>query len=211
VIFLRSAGGLPIHRELRRCCVRGTISDAAIALAFVAAFIGAGLASAQIQSSDAQANVIRGAVVNSVTHEPIGRALVHSTDDKFAILTDGEGHFEFMLPKAETTREGSFSLDGQQVSSSTLRLVARKPGFLDDFGNRDEIEAAAGSEVTLSLTPEALILGRVMLSTNDAATGITVQLFSRRVQEGMPRWTPTATARANSNGEFRFAELQPGA
>lgn len=220
MIFLLSAGSPPIHRKLRWRCVHCMIPHAAFALAvvFFAVFIGTGRASAQIQSPDNQANLIRGTVVNSITHEPIGRALVHSTDDKFATLTDGEGHFEFTLAKAETNSENGFSLEGQanlslsaQVGSSTLRLLARKPGFLDDPSNRDEVEAAPGSEVTLSLIPEALIQGRVTLSTNDAATGINVQLFSRRVQEGMPRWTPASRVRANSNGEFRFAELQPGA
>jgi hypothetical protein len=219
VIFLRSAVCSHIHRELRRRCVRGMISHAAFALAiaFIAASIVAGRAYAQSQPSDNQANTIRGTVVNAITHEPIGRALVHSTDDKFATLTDGEGHFEFTPPKAESNSESSFSLDGQSnlglsaVSSSTLRLIARKPGFLDDPGNRDEVVAAPGSEVTLSLIPEALIQGRVTLSTNDAATGITVQLFNKRVQEGMPRWMLATGARANSNGEFRFAELKPGA
>jgi hypothetical protein len=138
----------------------------ALAVVFFAVFIGTGRASAQIQSPDNQANLIRGTVVNSITHEPIGRALVHSTDDKFATLTDGEGHFEFTLAKAETNSENGFSLEGQanlslsaQVGSSTLRLLARKPGFLDDPSNRDEVEAAPGSEVTLSLIPEALIRG----------------------------------------------------
>ena len=37
-----------------------------------------------------------------------------------------------------------------------------------------------------------------------------VQIFSRQVQEGSPRWVPRNSARTNSNGEFRFAELQPG-
>ena len=59
--------------------------------------------------------------------------------------------------------------------------------------------------------PEALIKGRVNISATDAATGVTVQIFSRQVQEGVPRWMPGVSVRANSNGEFRFAELLPGA
>ncbi|MGD0567108.1 MAG: hypothetical protein ABSA78_01785 [Candidatus Sulfotelmatobacter sp.] len=190
----------------------------------MAACICVGQASAQIgpfddqslqPSDEQQHNIIHGSVVNALTHEPIGRALVHSTDDKFATLTDGEGHFEFTLPKAEAETGDGFVSQGQarpvQVHSNTLWLVAHKPGFLDDPNGTNQIAATPGSEVTISLIPEALIQGRVTLSTNDAATGITVQLFIKRVQEGMPRWMPAATARANSSGEFRFAELQPGA
>jgi hypothetical protein len=217
VVFLGSAGSPPTHRKLRRCCVRRMVSPAAFAFAIVlvAACIAAGGASAQIQPSDNQANIIRGTVLNFITHEPIGRALVHSTDDKFAMLTDGEGHFEFALPKAEAETGDFFTFEGQarpvQVHGNTFWLVAHKPGFLDDANGINQIGVTPGNDVTISLIPEALIQGRVTLSTNDAATGITVQLFIKRVQEGMPRWVPAAMARANSNGEYRFAELQPGA
>jgi hypothetical protein len=37
-----------------------------------------------------------------------------------------------------------------------------------------------------------------------------VQIFSREVEEGLPRWLRSATVRANSAGEFRFAEPLPG-
>jgi len=58
--------------------------------------------------------------------------------------------------------------------------------------------------------PEALIKGRVILSATDAAIGVNVQIFSRQVQDGIPRWIPGNSVPANSNGEFRFAELLPG-
>jgi hypothetical protein len=58
--------------------------------------------------------------------------------------------------------------------------------------------------------PEAIIKGRITLASGDAALGITVQLFSHEVREGLPRWTQSSTVRANSTGEFRLAELQPG-
>ena len=38
-----------------------------------------------------------------------------------------------------------------------------------------------------------------------------VQLLVRQVQDGMPRWMPSTMTRTNSLGEFRFAELLPGA
>jgi hypothetical protein len=157
-------------------------------------------------------------VVNSVTHEPIGRALVYSLDNRFAMLTDGEGHFEFTLPEAATDTASGFISEGQphQMWSavgggSPPWLMARKPGFLDDPNERRQLETSPGSELTISLMPEALIKARVTLSATDAASGINVQVFSRQVQEGIPRWMSGGTVRANSDGEFRFAELQPGA
>jgi hypothetical protein len=56
-------------------------------------------ASSQALPADEPPTTLSGTVVNSVTHAPISRALVYSADNRFAALTDGEGHFEFALPK----------------------------------------------------------------------------------------------------------------
>jgi hypothetical protein len=63
-------------------------------------FICRGQAYGQDQPPDNQGSAIRGTVVNGVTREPIARALVYSTDNRFAMLTDSEGHFEFTPPRA---------------------------------------------------------------------------------------------------------------
>ena len=52
----------------------------------------------EAQPETPQCESVRGTVVNSVTREPIGRALVFSSDNRFATLTDSEGHFEFTVP-----------------------------------------------------------------------------------------------------------------
>jgi hypothetical protein len=61
----------------------------------------------QASAQDTQAedtDRIRGSVVNSVTHEPIARALVSSPDNRFATMTDDQGRFEFTFPPVETDR-----------------------------------------------------------------------------------------------------------
>jgi hypothetical protein len=88
--------------------------------------------------------------------------------------------------------------------------MARKPGFVANPNEERGGEVSERRELTIALTPESLIKGRVSLPSSDAATGITVQLFSRQVQDGAFRWVPGHTTQANSNGEFRFAELLPG-
>ena len=148
---------------------------------------------------------MRGTVINSVTGAPIPRALVFTSDNRFAMLTDGEGHFEFDLPKPNSGN----GVESQPSTFSSTMLFARKPGFLDDPNGRSQTEATPGAEVDIPLLPEALIKGRVIFGEADPAPGATVQLFSRQVQDGMPRWLPAGSARANSNGEFRFAELRP--
>jgi hypothetical protein len=88
--------------------------------------------------------------------------------------------------------------------------MARKPGFLDDPYDSRQIQATPSGEITIPLMPEAVIKGRVVISESDPASEITVQLFSTQVQEGLPRWVRANAVVANSNGEFRFAELLPG-
>ncbi|MGC1452463.1 MAG: carboxypeptidase-like regulatory domain-containing protein [Candidatus Sulfotelmatobacter sp.] len=153
---------------------------------------------------DEYPRTIRGTVVNAVTGAPIARALVTTLGDRYAMLSDSEGHFEFALPKGR--RENG----GGEAEFSPSALSARKPGFLDDPSGRNQAEGTAGTDVTIPLLPEGLIHGRVMSSEADPTPGIIVQLLSRQVQDGMLRWVQLGTARANSNGEFRFAELLPG-
>lgn len=164
-----------------------------------------------------QKNTVRGTVINQLTQAPVPRALVYSSDNRYAVMTDGEGHFEFALPKANTNSDmgniGSIGVSFGPMSSyrsDMLILFARKPGFLDDPRDRRETRAVPGSDVTIALLPEGLIKGRVTLSTGEPATGVNVQLFSRMVADGTPRWMPASAVRVNSAGEFRFAELRAG-
>jgi hypothetical protein len=165
---------------------------------------------AQTQAlQDDQPSTIRGTVVNSVTGAPISRALVFTPGNHIAMLTDGEGHFEFALPKASNDNLSGPN-GGQRYIFGPTVLMARKPGFLDHPNGQPPIEANPGAEILLPLLPEALIKGRIISSETDPAAGVEVQLFSRQVQDGLPKWLQAGLARANSNGEFRFAELQPG-
>ena len=158
---------------------------------------------------DDQPGTVRGTVVNSVTGAPISRALVFTPGNHIAMLSDGEGHFEFALPKAPNDNLSAPNAGQRYIFSPTV-LMARKPGFLDNPNGQPPIEANPGAEIVLPLLPEALIKGRIISSETDPAAGIQVQLFFRQVQDGMPKWLPARSVRTNSNGEFRFAELQPG-
>ena len=56
---------------------------------------------------------VSGRVINSVTSEPVRRALVQAEDQ--AVLTDAEGRFQFEVD-----------------AGSYVQCTARKPGFLND-------------------------------------------------------------------------------
>jgi hypothetical protein len=134
-----------------------------------------------------------------------------------AMLTDGEGHFEFTLPKDEnngtspgTVLHGSGTIRSYASGNAATWLMARKPGFLDDPRDRKPVSASTGDDLTIPLIPESLIKGKVILSTNDPAIGVNVQIYSKEVQNGFPRWSHRADSRTNLAGEFRFAELPRG-
>ena len=162
-----------------------------------------------------QTEVIRGTVINAVTQGPIPRALVYSADNRYAALTDGDGHFEFTLPKQVSEAVTGSVYSGLQARALAFAghqipvgLMARKPGFLD---LPDQVAERSGdNDLTISLLPEGVIKGRVAAAGSESAAGVMVQIFSREVEEGFPRWLPSANVRANSAGEFRFAELLPG-
>jgi hypothetical protein len=216
---VRSTADLSARPYLHWCRHSLVVSRRALILGALVAgwFIYPEQAYGQNQQPDKGGGAVRGTVVNGVTHEPIARALVYSTDNRFAMLTDSEGHFEFTPTEVSYENSGS-SFTGSQVygfssggnAGRALSLMARKPGFLDDPNQGRPTEASAGSQLTIALLPEALIKGRIGVSPTDGAVGMNVQLFLRRFEEGRARWAAGPSTQTNSNGEFRFAELLPG-
>ncbi len=182
------------------------------------------------QSGNKQADSVHGIVVNSVTHEPIGRALVYSPDNHFATMTDGDGRFEFNFAPAEVDKNQGDTSESANLSGTSRRtpctdgscstssysyrpnpLMARKPGFLNDQNGIQNLQSeTAGKEITIPLTPEALVVGRVVLASSEASDSIQLELYRRQVQDGRAHWIPAGSTSSRSNGEFRFAELAAG-
>jgi len=201
---------LPNSRRMYSRCLRGFGLVVALSCCFltVKQAVGQGL-----QTENAETDSIRGTVVNSLTHEPIERALVFSPDNRFATLTDSDGHFEFTFPPSSATGGGEPSAGGGPVSYPAPNrpdtLMARKPGFLEDR-NRATNLSRAGKQLTLTLTPEALIVGRIVLPSSDDSDRIQVELYRRQVRDGRAHWVSAGTVTSRSNGEFRFADLSAG-
>lgn len=176
------------------------------------------IANSQEPPENRQPHAVHGTVVNGITREPIGRALVCSPDNRFATMTDSEGRFEFPASSSDSTRQlqgtGNSSFSYSEGSGPVITsngptvLLARKPGFLTD--QNQQFENLQAGEITLTLVPEALIVGRVVLSSSDGVTPIQLQLYKRQVQEGRGHWVAVADTTSRANGEFRFAELSPG-
>jgi hypothetical protein len=171
------------------------------------AMLAARPASAQTPEGESHKNTISGTVINAVTRAPIPRALVTSDDSRYAKLADSEGHFEFDASELVEPSHTSYNTEGT-VEYRGVWLTARKPGFLTEQENGTT--ASPGQDVTIALTPEALIVGHVSFSTPDTTSAVTLQLYERQTQEGLPRWMQQGSATTNSAGEFRFASLGPG-
>jgi hypothetical protein len=167
--------------------------------------------------------IIRGTVVNSVTHAAIGRALVYSSDNRFAKITDDQGHFEFKVPlrESEQTRPlgpvagsgfSSVVMPQGGTTFSSEFFMARKPGYLplENGVPGTQVELGTSSEIIISLMPEALIIGHVNLPTNDGTDKVQLELYRRDVQDGRGHWVPAGGTEARANGEFRFANLRKG-
>jgi hypothetical protein len=203
-------------------CLR---SFCALLLALLCCCGGADLLCAKSNAApQKESETIRGTVLNSVTHEPVGRALVYSQDNRFATLTDSAGHFEFKVPSREPERRSerpelfagpAATPLAEEISRTTTFLEARKPGFLssqNSYPNTPPTPASPGQkDVTIYLVPAALIAGRVTVADSDSPERIEVEIYRRQIQNGRARWISAGTFTTWSNGEFRFPELSPGA
>lgn len=188
---------------------------------------------ASAQSTSSEPETIRGTVLDSVTREPIPGALVVSPENHFAARTDSQGRFEFTLAKPEPAQTPapetptlpqpagvatSVSIPSDVPSDQALvnesrrplMLSARKPGFLET-SNLSALDLAQHTkEITLYLTPEAIIAGHISLPGSETPEKIQLQLFRRAVQNGVAQWLPAGTTTSRSDGDFRFAELMEG-
>jgi hypothetical protein len=152
-------------------------------------------ARAQVISLPSQPRTISGVVLNSVTGQPIARALVQM--GAHAMLTDGEGHFDFDnitdYGFPSVTKPGYFSED-----LPPSNLWAREGG------------TQPAGPLELKLVPEAIVSGQVTDPGGNPIQGITVQLRSLVISNGTKHWEQRMASVTNAEGEFRIAELQAG-
>ena len=102
---------------------------------------------------------VQGIVLDSVSHQPIARALVEATTG--AVLTDHYGNFQLHLAEGNSqirhSRPGYGSLAKPAVR--TVRVAANVSGLV------------------FSLTPSATITGHVTLSAGDEADGVHIMAY----------------------------------
>jgi hypothetical protein len=160
---------------------------------------------------------IHGTVLNKVTGEPVGGALVYSSDERYATLTDDHGKFHFEIPPREPmpkdinemTEEDRMAWVERNMPPMVFR--ARKPGYLEGGAfMQPGAVSATNPEITINLDPESLIVGRVTMPDTSGEQRIHLELFRRETEGGRQKWAFAGRFTTWSNGEFRFFDLPAG-
>jgi hypothetical protein len=181
------------------------------------------LAQQTTASTEGESTLLRGTVLNLVTHEPIARALVVSDDHRFATLTDDRGRFEFALPATQNsvppglsatitaTINGRFRTHAFLLPNRPAFLSAKKPGFLSRNGFPEQVPTSPTQDkATLYLVPEARVVGHVIVNGSAGWDRIRVGLYRLEMTEGREQWNQVGQTDTRTDGEFRFADLQAG-
>ncbi len=164
-----------------------------------------GMANGQPQAPVKTDCAADGYVVNAITGEPIARARI--------TLTGGNGQSS---AAADSSGHWSFS----NVACGQVQLMANRPGFLNTMGRMPIMRApfhpvvlTSGSpvhDIKIPLTPQAVIVGKVVDDQGDPIMYVQVTALSSRVVEGRRTFQPTGNINTNDLGEFRLAGLNPG-
>jgi hypothetical protein len=133
---------------------------------------------------------VHGIVLDSVTHQPIARALVEQ--ESAATLTDNEGRFELELPKGI-----------QQIG-------VRRPGYR--AGQEHAVNVGANTPaLTFELTPQVFLSGHVTLSTGEPSGAIQVNIYRRSIVDTVREsWVVVQSLTTDADGGFRSPGLEAG-
>src|ERR1035437_1318337 len=142
---------------------------------------------------------LSGSVVNSVTGESVGHALVRiDGSSQRTVFADGEGHFQI-----EGLTAGMVTVSGQKPGYfSPQELRGRADNGLVTVGTTDS--------VVLKLTPQSAISGRVTDTTGQPIEHMPVRLTAKPLREGRKHWEPRGQQQTDEDGRYRFANLMPG-
>lgn len=151
-----------------------------------------------VPSQGANRYPVSGTVSNSVTGEPVRRALVRIGQSSTFSGADGR-----------------FQIDG--IPEGQYVAAAQRPGFFDP-SQAGSIAAPLPTvtvgpntpPITLALVPESFIEGRVLNSMSDGVENAQVQVISEQIVGGRKTLQVTGTLNTDDAGEYRIENLAPG-
>ncbi len=142
---------------------------------------------------------IEGTVLHSVSSSPVRKATVTLIGNQFRLTasTDPEGRYQFTA-----------------LPAGTYKVVASLAGFTDRPAPRPLI-LGPDAKLTvppLRLRPQGVLAGRVLDEDGDPVPNARFHVFKRTYREGRKHWYRlNQTPVTNETGEFRLAQLAPGA
>ena len=135
---------------------------------------------------------ISGMVLNSVTNEPIRRALVAGGSS--LVFTGADGRFQVA-----------------NVPEGEAMLAAQKPGFFDIPSSNIRVTVQGSiSDVVLKLAPEARMEGKIVDEDGEPLNNVLVTALSRRIVEGRRQLLQQGQATTDDRGRYRIDGLNAG-
>ena len=147
---------------------------------------------------------ISGTVYNSVTNQPIRRALVQ--------ISGGQGQ-----QTAFTGADGRFAIN--DIPEGNVFITAQRPGFSDartssstPYGlSPSTYTVTSGSnEFRVPLTPNSQIGGTVRDADGEPIEGLQLRLTREQIVQGRKQSFESGMAATEDDGSFRFEDLPPG-
>jgi len=168
---------------------------------------------------------VAGRLTNALTGEPVKKAAVRLVANRAGasgianLATPAGGAAPGGQGYSTTTdNDGSFRIEG--VNPGEYRLVANRSGFLtasygakgpDRSGALIKLDPAQQkTDLAVSMSPQAIITGKVLDGNGDPVSGGMVQVLAPMWMRGKLRYNPRGGGPINDLGEYRIANLSPG-
>jgi hypothetical protein len=174
-------------------------SSPAVSFPALAILFFVSLAPAAAQQADSGLFDVHGKVVNALTGEPVGGALLQ-IPGQAATFSDSEGNFALT-----------------SLARGHYVLAGREPGFFgeQELGraiplDKSTIEVPSDLPVVIKLTPEAVIYGEVKNAEGEPLEDVAVRAERWQTMDGRRQLQVAKETRTDDEGNFRLAELVPG-
>lgn len=202
---------------IRRSLLAALVFGAQAFGQMVVGFSGQALTPPPSSSKPEDRCVLQGRVTNAVTGESLKKATVRlmrqmtassanngpQSAQGYSTSSDADGNF-----KIENIEPGSYRLSGNRSGYLDTQYGAKRSG---QAGSIIVLSPAQQlTNITLALTPQAVISGKVVDQDGDPVNGAMVQLVGQMWQRGKLRHMMQNGSNTNDLGEYRIANIRPG-